>query len=179
MSKIQTNVFEQMYGIMEEAFPLIEYRTYEGQKALLSNSSYRLLTKENEQGDVIAFLAGWEFDDFCFVEHIAVKPSIRGGGLGKQLMTDFMQLVNKPVVLEVEPPEEEEMKQRRIGFYERLGFHVNSYSYVQPPLREGEPDLPLLMMSYPSALSEEQFQSCRETMYAEVYQVPADYPFGK
>lgn len=170
MITIQTNVFDQVYGIMEESFPLIEYRTYEGQQALLANASYRLLTKTNEQGEIIAFLAGWEFDEFCFVEHIAVKPSIRGGGLGKHLMLDFIEQMNKPVVLEVELPDDE-MQQRRIGFYERIGFHVNSYSYVQPPLRMGQPDFPLLLMSYPSLLSEEQFQSCRDTLYAEVYQV--------
>lgn len=168
MSNIQMQVFEQVYGIMEEAFPPIEYRTYEGQKALLANSRYRLLTKENEQGETIAFLAGWEFEQFCFVEHIAVKPSIRGGGLGKQMMIDFMQQMNKPVVLEVEPPDEE-IQQRRIGFYERIGFHMNSYPYVQPPLREGNPPFPLLMMSYPKPLSEEQFGSCRDQLYAEVY----------
>ena len=170
MSTIQTNVFDQVYGIMEESFPLIEYRTYEGQQALLANASYRLLTKTNEQDEIIAFLAGWDFDEFCFVEHIAVKPSIRGGGLGKQLMLDFIEQMNKPVVLEVEPPDEE-MAQRRIGFYERLGFHLNSYPYVQPPLRVGQPDFPLMMMSYPGLLSEEQFQSCRDTLYAEVYEV--------
>lgn len=170
MSKTQNRVFEQMYRIMEESFPLIEYRTYEGQQALLANGNYRLLTKENELGEVIAFLAGWEFDEFCFVEHIAVKPSIRGGGLGKQLMLDFIEQMNKPVVLEVEPPEEE-MSQRRIGFYERLGFHLNSYPYVQPPLRAGQPDFPLMVMSYPNLLTKEQFQSCRDTLYAEVYQI--------
>ncbi|MBD7970173.1 GNAT family N-acetyltransferase [Paenibacillus gallinarum] len=170
MSKIQSHVFEQVYSIMEESFPLIEYRSFEGQQALLTNASYRLLTKENDLGEVIAFLGGWEFDEFCFVEHIAVKPSIRGGGQGKQLMMDFIAQTNKPVVLEVEPPDEE-IKQRRIGFYERLGFHVNSYPYVQPPLREGQPDFPLLLLSYPSLLTEEQFQSYRDTLYAEVYQV--------
>ena len=170
MSKIQSPVFEQVYSIMEESFPPIEYRTFEGQQALLANPSYRLLTKENDLGEVIAFLGGWEFDEFCFVEHIAVKPSIRGGGLGKQLMKDFIAQMNKPVVLEVELPNEE-MSKRRIGFYERLGFHLNSYPYVQPPLRAGQPDFPLMVMSYPNLLTEEQFQSYRDTLYAEVYQV--------
>lgn len=172
---ITKETFDQMYHVMKEAFPLIEYRTYEGQKKLLDNPHYRLLTQKNEQGEVIAFLAGWEFKDFRFVEHIAVSPSIRGGGRGKQLMEQFMRESPLPVILEVEPPEDE-LTERRVGFYERLGFKLGNYKYVQPPLRIGQPDLPLCIMSYPELLTKSEFISARKQLYREVYNVPDDDP---
>lgn len=89
-------------------------------------------------------------------------------------MTEYISLSNKPVLLEVERVLGE-MEQRRIGFYERLGFHLNPYDYVQPPLREGNEDLPLLIMTYPNPVDEEEFQLYREILYSEVYKVTTPY----
>lgn len=172
---IQSETFDQIYRIMEDSFPIIEFRSYEGQKKLLSNPYYRLLTQEDEQGEVIAFLAGWEFESFRFVEHIAVSSVIRGGGRGRQLMEQFMKESSLPVILEVEPPEDE-LKQRRIGFYERLGFQLGDYNYVQPSLREDQPELPLYIMSYPQRLTETELHSYKEQLYKEVYGVTIDEP---
>ncbi|MMZ64037.1 hypothetical protein D1872_263320 [compost metagenome] len=77
-----------------------------------------------------------------------------------------------PIILEVEPPEEE-MARRRIGFYERLGFCLNAFDYVQPPLRQNAEELKLLIMSYPSPLTLQQFKDYRPILYREVYGVEA------
>lgn len=119
-------------------------------------------------------MACWEFPILRFVEHIAVDPNIRGGGVGKKMMADYISQSEKPVLLEVEPPNGE-IEQRRIGFYERLGFHLNPFEYVQPPLREGQADLPLLIMTYPRPLNVEEFNLFRETLYTEVYKVTVPY----
>ncbi|KAF6581238.1 GNAT family N-acetyltransferase [Paenibacillus sp. FSL H7-0703] len=160
--------FSEIYAIMESSFPASECRTFEAQKALLKRPSYRIITEKNEQGNIVAFLAGWEFAYFRFVEHIAVDSRIRGGGLGKKLMSRFISQSDHPVVLEVEPPVDE-WSRRRIGFYERLGFHLNHFEYVQPPLREGQADLRLQIMSYPGALAESAFAPFKEILYTEVY----------
>ncbi|TKH42891.1 GNAT family N-acetyltransferase [Paenibacillus terrae] len=160
--------FSQVYAIMEASFPETECRIFASQKALLTHPSYRLITEKGEQGHTIAFLAGWEFTHFRFVEHIAVDQAIRGGGLGKKLMSRFISQSDKLVVLEVEPPEDE-WTRRRIGFYERLGFHLNDFEYVQPPLRAGQTDLRLQIMSYPYALTEQDFAPFRQILYTEVY----------
>ncbi|MGO4953297.1 MULTISPECIES: GNAT family N-acetyltransferase [Paenibacillus] len=172
---IQREIFDQIFNIMKESFPIIEYRNYEGQKELLSNPRYRLMTEENKQGEVIAFLAGWEFEGFRYVENIAVSPTIRGGGIGKRLMERFIKKSTLPVILEVEPPEDE-LKQRRIRFYERLGFRLGNYKYLQPPLRAGNSNFPLCIMSYPDLLTDSQFKFIKNQLYREVYNVPAVYP---
>ena len=72
------------------------------------------------------------------------------------------------VVLEVELPEDS-LKKRRIGFYERHGFTFNEYPYIQPPMGEDRHEIPLLIMSAPEPLSEDEFQSVRTELYESVY----------
>lgn len=168
MKMIDDKQFNEIYEIMEGSFPESEIRTYAGQRALLSNPNYRLITETDAEGKIIAFLASWEFSSFGFVEHFAVSSLLRGSGLGAKLLSQYIEQSQIPIRLEVELPEGEFAK-RRIGFYERCGFHLNSYDYVQPPLREGQADLPLNIMSYPDPLAEAEFIHFRETVYTEVY----------
>ncbi|CAH0118660.1 hypothetical protein PAE9249_01152 [Paenibacillus sp. CECT 9249] len=162
--------FDQVFTIMNASFPEIERRTYAGQKKLLSDPHYRLITETDDSDDIIAFLAVWEFSSFRFVEHIAVDPAIRGGGIGGKLMTAYIRESSKPILLEVEPPATD-VAERRIHFYERLGFRLNPFEYVQPPLQKGQPELPLQMMSYPQLLTEEEFALFQEILYTKVYKV--------
>lgn len=167
---MNTERFDQVFDIMEQSFPEAEYREYSEQKKLLAEPRYCLLTEENEQNEVIGFLAGWEFESFRYVENVAVSPDIRGGGIGKTLMERYMKASDKPIILEVECPDDE-LKQRRIRFYERLGFNLLDYAYVQPALRTGQQPLPLQIMSYPANLTLMQFERIREILYKEVYGV--------
>lgn len=62
-----------------------------------------------------------------------------------------------------------DLAQRRIGFYERLGFRLNPFEHVQPPLQKGHPELPLKIMSYPQTLTGEEFALLKEILYTRVY----------
>ncbi|WP_316245760.1 GNAT family N-acetyltransferase [Paenibacillus senegalimassiliensis] len=167
---MQDEKFERVYAIMEASFPPSERRTYDGQAELLANAYYRLMTKENQAGQLIAFLAAWEFQEFRFVEHLATEPSARGGGIGKQLMNELLGQADTPVLLEVELPNTE-WAQRRIGFYQRLGFYLNEFNYVQPPLQPGEGPVPLKIMSFPHPLSADEFNHAKAVIHREVYRV--------
>lgn len=169
---INETEFNEIFAIMEASFPVSEIRTRSGQQALLKHPYYHLYTRRNEEGQILAFLAAWELPELRFVEHIAVNPEVRSGGIGRELMNGFIAQSDKPVLLEVEPPDGE-LEQRRIGFYERLGFHLNPYDYVQPPLRTGQADLPLRIMTYPEPVTAEQFGRFRELLYTEIYGVDA------
>ncbi|KAI7262494.1 hypothetical protein KC345_g9413 [Hortaea werneckii] len=133
-------------------------------------ASFPLFTEKDAEGRTLAFLAAWEFPELRFIEHLAVNPDIRGGGIGNKLMSRYIHRSDKPVLLEVEPPDGE-LEQRRICFYERLGFYLNPYSYVQPPLRAGQADLPLRIMTYPRAVTLKEFQRFRDILYTEVYRI--------
>lgn len=165
---MQNKTFDQIFEIMEASFPLAEFRNYEEQKKLLSNPRYHIFTEKNEQGEVIAFLCEWKFKTFRYVENIAVAPAKRGSGVGRRLMEYYINQSTLPIVLEVEPPSDD-LKRRRIQFYERLGFHLNDYEYTQPPLRENTPPLSLCLMTYPEPLTPSEYEAVKKQLYREVY----------
>ena len=59
----------------------------------------------------------------------AVDPAQRNGGHGKNVLNHLCQLLQHPIVLEVEMPEEE-MAQRRINFYKRQGFVPSGKNHI-------------------------------------------------
>lgn len=162
--------FAQVWRLMEESFLTDERRSCAGQKELLANPHYRLYGVRRE-GDVTAFAAVWKFDEFIFVEHLAVDQALRNSGTGAALLAWVCALRDLPVVLEVEPPAEEIAK-RRIGFYERNGFFLNAYYYIQPALSEEGKELTLLLMTRPGKLTGAEFVRVRETLYRQVYVCP-------
>jgi ribosomal protein S18 acetylase RimI-like enzyme len=163
--------FEQIYEIMEEAFPPSERRPKERQRALLEDPRYRLLTEEAETGFLLGFLAAWEFPDFLFIEHLAVARAARGRGTGGILVRRCLTVAGgKPVYLEVEPPQNE-IQRRRVNFYLRLGFALNTFPYEQPPMRPGAAPLPLYVMSHPAPVSQGEFAPVRQKLYHVVYGV--------
>lgn len=166
--------FTEVYQLMELSFPESEFRIFEHQQQLLLHAYYSLHTEQDASDRVTALLAGWRLPGFSFIEHLAVDPTLRGGGVGARMIQQFIQEreAEGPIILEVEPPEEE-MARRRIGFYERLGFCLNAFDYVQPPLRQNADELKLLIMSYPSPLTPQQFKDYRGILYREVYGVEA------
>jgi len=54
---------------------------------LLTEPYYRLITETNNNNQIVAFLATWEFPSFWFVEHNAVDPILRGSGVGGKMLT--------------------------------------------------------------------------------------------
>lgn len=90
----------------------------------------------------------WEFDHIRYVEHFAVDETLRGSGIGAEILRRVLEASTKPLVLEVEPPEESNpMAARRIGFYRRCGLELLDYPYIQPPYSPGLPSVPLLLMT--------------------------------
>lgn len=160
--------FEEIFSIMDEAFPNSEMRTYEEQKKLLNNKKYNIFTKENDQGEVIGFLAYWELNSCTFFEHLAVSKKYRGKGIGTQIILENLKNKKTPVLLEVELPKTE-VASKRISFYKKLGFKQNTFYYEQPSLRKNEDSQQLLIMSYPGLLDEKSFFKYKKEIYKDVY----------
>lgn len=159
--------FEEAWRILEESFPPEERRTKEGQRELMDREAYRLYGCRKD-GALLGILAVWKFETFTFLEHFAVKKTARGGGLGEKLLKEFLAGCDRTVLLEVEPPEGE-IERRRIAFYERNGFVVNRYEYVQPPLQPGCAPIPLRLMTLAQPVPEPELDRIRDTLYREVY----------
>ena len=115
-----------------------------------------------------AFFAAWEFETFIYVEHFAVNPVLRNGGVGSKMLKALTEDAEKMIILEVEPPTEE-IAVRRVRFYERNGFFFNDYPYIQPSMGEGRKETPLFLMSTERKIDEEEYRMIRNTLYTKVY----------
>ena len=149
--------FDKIFSLMQASFPEEEFRDYEGQKKLLDNPKYRITARFSGDDELIGFISFWSLDGFNFIEHFAVNPS-----------QEFIKDSSKPIVLEVEIPKNE-MAERRIGFYERNGFLLNTFDYYQKPLRPQFSEVKLYLMSYPKKLSNKEFEQVKNEIYNNVY----------
>lgn len=169
LEKLRNEEFDRVYRIMEASFPEDERRPFDEQRALLEDPAYRLyVCKAPGSEAVAAFVAVWEFEPVVFLEHFAVAPRCRNGGLGARMLKELVTQADKTVCLEVELPETE-LAARRIGFYERNGFFLNPYPYLQPPISKGRSAVPLQIMTSGGPVGEEEFQRIKALLYRRVY----------
>ncbi len=168
--KIMNKNFDKIFSLMQASFQEEEFRDYEGQKKLLDNPKYSITARFFGSEDLVGFISFWLLDGFNFIEHFAVSPSQRGQGTGSKMLKEFIKNSNKPVVLEVELPENE-MAERRIRFYERNGFLLNTFEYYQKPLRPECSEVKLYLMSYPKKLSNKEFEHVKNEIYNNVYKL--------
>ena len=108
------------------------------------------------------------FDDFYFLEHLAVKKSCRGQKIGERMVKKFFETIDRPAFFEVETPVTE-LAKRRVEFYKRLGCVENPFGYIQPILWEGAERVELSIMSYPNRLDQSLFELWKEQVFNEVY----------
>lgn len=161
--------FERAWEMYEEAFPEDERRSLSQQVDLLDNPLYHFDCLHDGE-EVAGFIAWWSLSGFVFIDHFAMDRKKRGKGLGQSFLRDFLSKRGPAAVLEVERPWSATAK-KRIAFYERLGFHLNEYDYLQPPFSKDKRPVPLFIMSSPSELGRESFEKVRLELYERVYSV--------
>lgn len=160
--------FDAVFTIMQNSFPSDEHRPYEEQKALLSEPAYHLYGYRDEENRLCAFMAVWEWQEFWFLEHFAVDGSVRSQGIGSRMLQELIRLSPHGICLEAEPPDTE-LARRRIGFYERNGFFLHPYPYMQPSISAGKNPVPLRIMTASMEHTPENFTLLRNTLYRRVY----------
>ena len=162
LQRINETNFPEIYRIMQASFSDDEYRPYDEQLALFEEPEYRIYYMP------AGFLAVWEFESFIYIEHFAVDSALRNSGTGSAMLQELVKQYQKPICLEVELPEDE-LTRRRIGFYERNGFVFNEYPYIQPPISKGKSPVPLRIMTYGSAITQDTFEEMKRVLYQRVY----------
>jgi len=167
--KLDEKDFEKIYQLMVCSFPKEEIRTRENARAQLRDPNYTIWTSKNEVDEILGFIAEWDMGSTVFVEHFAVDPTRRSGGIGSGMMAAYLSRTSKPVMIEVED-EKNEINLRRIGFYQRLGFHLSEYGYDQPVMRgDASKKIPLKIMRFPQPLTEEDFKNFRYQVFTQIY----------
>ncbi len=165
---IPEDVFEEEWQLLEQSFPPSERWERDG---FLREYEYipfhSMVYRPDRLCGVLNF---WDFGYFIYAEHFAVVPELRGQGIGAELMRElFSYAEGRVVVLEAEPPQEGDIAVRRIKFYERLGFVLNSHDYVQPAMGKDKPPIRLVIMSSGSALDKDEYEAVRYELYKTVY----------
>ena len=146
--------FDLVYEKMTTAFPYEERRDLLDQKECLNNEFFNFFEIFDNEADV-GFITIWAFPEFIFIEHLAINEEKRAGGYGTKTIELVKETYNKPLILEAEAPETEQQI-KRIRFYHRAGFKINSYDYEQPSYHGGE-GVPLKILSYPELLNQKEF----------------------
>lgn len=162
-----TSLFGTVWNIFEENFPPEERRLSLEQHRLLYNPKY-YLDALLDTSKVVGLLSYWVFNELIFIEHLAIASSEKGQGLGTLFLKDFLFQRNKNILLEVEIPHTE-IQQKRINFYQKIGFHLNTYPYTQPPYQPGFPPIPMHVMTYPKAFNKSQINHFVEQYHPLIY----------
>lgn len=124
----------------------------------------------SEGAALAGFITVWDFPDFAYLEHFAIDEQMRGRGLGSQVLNEIKILFEgKPIVLEVEPPTDNE-SMRRIRFYKSNGFCLHDdWDYQQPPYSSELPWVELKIMTFSKIPHSVDFEHIKTTLYSNVY----------
>ena len=158
--------FSFVYKRLVDAFPYEERRDECDEKKCFLKEQFNFC-EITDDGKSVGLIVFWLFERFLFIEHIAINKEIRSKGYGSKTIELIKTRYNLPVVLEAEFPETQ-MQKKRIKFYENLGFKVNSYEYTQPSYHNAE-SVPLMVLSFPQLLNENDFEEFFKTTREVVY----------
>ncbi len=157
ISTVKDPLFPFCWELYLAAFPENERRDLDYHTETMSTSEFHCdVVLDSDKP--IGILFWWDLSDFTFVEHLATTPAVRGKGYGNQILNELISRSKKPILLEVEHPEDE-LSRRRIGFYERMGFILNDHPYRHPSYQQTEDEfVDLMVMTYPNPISKSELQ---------------------
>jgi ribosomal protein S18 acetylase RimI-like enzyme len=151
-----------------ESFPESERRPVEKMFDLYKEDTPFVITITREDDNPVGFLTYWDLGKFIFAEHFAISSEFRNNGYGRKAMELFKE-VPKPIILEVELPTTI-LSERRIGFYQRLGFKLwDNIQYQQPAYLKDGAAIPMKLMTYGDLNVERDLTGIRSKIYSVVY----------
>lgn len=119
-------LLKDVIALYESAFPENERTSNEQFLAMIDRCSQMSFYAISEQGGLDGMAVIWDLGICRYLLYLAVKEDKRNGGLGAETLRQLLQQSTLPIIGEVEYPESNPMAARRIGFYQRNGFHIES-----------------------------------------------------
>lgn len=166
--KIEKKDLDEFFKLYTIDFPYAERKSKTKLTQNLKDEKFssNYIYYENNKAGYINF---WNFEDFIFIEHIAVLKQMRGTGIGTKFLTEFAKNAGKNIILEVEEATNE-VAAKRIHFYERVGFVLSDINYAQPSYHgNGEP-VPMKLMTYGEKVDEKTLKGYIKQIYKKVYE---------
>ena len=152
--KLTIDDFDALYKILQEHFPEKEQKEYNYMKQAIIQGKINVIVQK-EEGTIIGALCYVLLDAYAFIDYLVIVNQHQGKRLGEKILQHFISLMDRPIVLEVELPDTPIAK-RRIAFYQRQNFILNEY-YYEVPENGLRPTCTFLLMTYPRAISQEEF----------------------
>lgn len=99
IERMQPADFDAVYRLLTQSFPATERRGAAGQRALFSDSAYRVDILRAPDGGVQALIASWDFDDFCLSRALCRRPRLpqRRASAGRCSMRCWRAAASAPV----------------------------------------------------------------------------------
>lgn len=145
--------WNNVWDLYEESFPVAERRKLNDHLRASENDHFHPLSIwDNDQLIGIAFY--WEWNNYRYIEYLAVLPEMHGHGYGSQIIKQIRDSEHT-IILEIDPLINE-LSVRRLQFYERAGFTLTPYRFVHLPYRLDGESQELLILSYPKMISKVQ-----------------------
>jgi GNAT superfamily N-acetyltransferase len=210
LSSNEMDLIQQVQWIYEQSFPVEERDPFENMLQAIrrreqagpqecENCHFQVAVEEG-QATGMAFFNYYPKTRMGFIPYLAVHPSWRNGGLGTRLYHHLVECVaaeaqasgSAPavgVVFEVEVPElgkdvdEQALRRRRMGFYQRNGaLVVPNLALIAPPLGNGLPEMPYEIMLHPLEgahlpLGRSVIEAVVETVLGFSYGLPPSSPY--
>ncbi len=155
--------------LYETAFPSDERRDFRLLLPLTLEESLRFYIITASKDEPIGIISLWDFERFAYIEHFAISDSLRSGGYGSKVLDIITKIIQKPIVLEVEPPTDD-LSCRRVEFYGRAGFEILPFDYIQPPYDDTKSALSMKIMYFGDKIMDEEFFSFMVgELYSRVY----------
>ncbi|MBQ4279920.1 MAG: GNAT family N-acetyltransferase [Rikenellaceae bacterium] len=153
--------WERAWELYEASFPPYERRDLASHVEAMGDPHFRCLVVFD--ADVfVGILFYWRWPGLLYVEHLAIDPSLRGKNYGSVVLQQLIDDAGDDLImLEIEPPVDG-MSQRRLRFYERLGFVMNDYSYLHPSYSCNRHWHPLNLLSFGRQATPDELEAfCR------------------
>ncbi|MDR2968879.1 MAG: GNAT family N-acetyltransferase [Tannerellaceae bacterium] len=154
--------YDDFYSVYSVSFPPFEQRNRKQQEYAFSFDSYHLDCLV-EGGRFLAFIAYWDFDEYIYIEHLAVAPACRNENTGSRALRKMIDEKQKMILLEIDPFTTD-IARKRFRFYERLGFVMNNYAHRHPPYDKNFPPHELILLSSGRPVNEVLFQTFRKDL---------------
>ena len=145
--------WNKVWNLYEESFPVAERRKLEDHLRAYNNPLFHPLSVW-EKEELLGIVFYWEWDNYRYVEYLAVSNNLRGKGYGNQIIKHIKDSEHT-IILEIDPLINE-LSVRRLQFYERAGFTLTPYRFMHLPYRLEAVSQELLILSYPKMITKEQ-----------------------
>ena len=162
------NEFKEVYELISAEFISADIKPYDTVYKLVRSEELKVYVIEEEIIYGGLFLS--IYDDIVFIENLAISSKYHSSGYGSKFLGAILDKYHdKNMVLEVE---EDEMLEKRVNFYERLGFKIyrNNYYYL-PKINEETNKNKMYLMSTKLIEDDNEFNRMNKIIFENAYNV--------